>query len=94
MKKNLELKMYVEGEAASSVTALNNLRSIIDNGRLTDQCELHIVDVLKDYRTALKDEVMVTPTLVRTLPLPEKRVIGDLSNREKVMSALGLVPVE
>jgi len=82
-------RLYVAGHGPNSIRAISNLRRLLDsefNGLYT----LQIIDALKNPQLAEEGRILATPTLVRVLPPPEKRVIGDLSDREKVISALGL----
>ena len=82
-------RLYVAGHGPNSIRAISNLRRLLDsefNGLHT----LQIIDVLKNPELAEVDRILATPTLIRVMPPPEKRVIGDLRDREKVISGLGL----
>jgi circadian clock protein KaiB len=63
------------------------LRRLIDD-LLSGSCELDIIDVLENPQVAEDDKILATPTLVKELPLPQRRIIGDLSDKEKVMMGL------
>jgi circadian clock protein KaiB len=83
------LSLFVTGRTPSSERAVVNLRRICDN-RINGQCEIRIVDVLENPRKAEEMRILATPTLIREVPLPARRVIGDLSDMEKVFAALDL----
>jgi len=76
------LALFITGRSPRSLRAMANLRSLCDH--LGDKCELTIVDVLEQPRAAADERIMATPTVIRRRPLPPRRVIGDLSDREKV----------
>jgi len=82
------LKLYVAGQSVRSQRAMANLRDICD--RLAQKCELTIVDVLELPQLAEDDRILATPTVIRQRPLPVRRVIGDLSDPEKLVQWLNL----
>jgi circadian clock protein KaiB len=82
-------RLYITGNAPNSARARSNLAAIADE-RLAGRHVIEEVDVLKEPGRALADNILVTPTLVRLKPAPECRIIGNLSEREKVVSTLGL----
>jgi circadian clock protein KaiB len=82
------LALYITGQSAQSQLAVANLRSLCDH--LGDSCELTIVDVLERPQAAEDERILATPTLIRRRPLPPRRVIGDLSDRDKVSTWLDL----
>jgi len=83
------LKLYVAGDAPNSIRARNNLEAIRrDYPQYNIQVE--VIDVLREPLRSLADDVLVTPTLIRALPEPACRIIGDLSDRERVLLSLGL----
>ncbi len=85
------LRLYVAGNGAKTKTAIENVRRICEE-RLRDRFDLEIVD-LHQHPTAVTDDlVLATPTLVRRLPAPLRTVVGDLSETEKVLVGLALVP--
>jgi circadian clock protein KaiB len=88
---NYVLKLFVAGTTARSSRAVANLRRLSDE-MLRDQCEISVVDVLEQPNIADEQRVLVTPTLVRELPLPSRRVVGDLSDLDQVMAGLDLHP--
>ena len=82
-------KLYVAGHGRNSMSAISSLKRLLER-ELKRQYELKIVDVLEDPRLAEEDRILATPTLIRVLPFPSRRVIGDLSNRDKVLIGLDL----
>ena len=82
------LTLYVTGQSVRSQRAVANLRGLCD--RLRGRCELTIVDVLERPQLAEDERILATPTVVRQQPLPLRRVIGDLSDPEKVVLWLDL----
>ncbi len=85
----LSLRLYVAGDGPNSVEARANLATILEDNPET-RYELEVVDFLKEPQRALKDGVIVTPTLVRVAPPPARKVIGTLRERVMVLSALGI----
>jgi len=83
------LKLYVTGYTPNSRRAIDNIREICD-AELGNQYQLEIIDVLEHPQLAEDERIIATPTLVRKLPPPLRRVIGDLSNKEKVLLGLSL----
>ncbi|MDA8126701.1 MAG: circadian clock protein KaiB [Deltaproteobacteria bacterium] len=83
------LKLYVAGNEQNSRLAKENLARICDE-YLKDRCRIEEVDVLTDFAAALKDRVFVTPTLILAAPGPQSTIVGNLSDKEKVVSALRL----
>lgn len=84
MTKKYLLKLYVLGETENSKRAIRNLEEIFTD-KLNDLYELRIIDVLKNPQLAEDDKILATPTLVKVLPDPVRRIIGDLSEKEKVL---------
>lgn len=85
------LKLYVAGESVRSSAAIANLRRICEHD-LQGRYELEIIDVFESPDQAEDARILATPTLVKALPPPLRRVIGDLSDKEKVLLGLELVP--
>lgn len=83
------LRLYVSGRTAHSLRAIANLNSICD-GDLRGRCEVDIVDVTDDPRSAEADGIFATPMLLRVSPLPARRIVGDLGDRTRVLSCLGV----
>jgi circadian clock protein KaiB len=84
------LKLYVTGETANSIRAIANLKKILSE-EFKGVYELRIIDVIKNPQLAEDDKILATPMLSRVLPLPVKRLIGDLSEKDKVLLGLDLV---
>jgi circadian clock protein KaiB len=81
------LKLYVTGTSPRAEVAIANLRRICEQ-ELRDQYALEIIDVLEHPEVAEDDKILATPTLIKQLPPPLRRVIGDLSDKEKVLLGL------
>ena len=84
-----ELRLYVAGQTARSLAAFANLKSICDE-HLKGQYQIEVVDLLRNPQLAKGDQILALPTLVRKLPPPVKKIIGDLSNTERVLVGLNL----
>lgn len=87
-----ELRLYVAGLTAKSMTALANLKKICE-AHLDGRYRIEVIDLLKQPQLARGDQILATPTLVRKLPPPVKKIIGDLSNAERVLVGLDLRPI-
>jgi circadian clock protein KaiB len=85
------LKLYVTGKSAKSEAAIANLRRICDE-ELGGKYELQVIDVLEQPQVAEDDKILATPTLIKRLPPPLRRVIGDLSDKHKVLLGLEVRP--
>lgn len=88
---NFLLKLYVTGSSPRAEQAIANLKRICDED-LHGDYELEIIDVLKQPELAESDRVLATPTLIKQLPPPLRRVIGDLSDKDKVLLGLEVRP--
>jgi circadian clock protein KaiB len=82
-----ELRLYVAGQTPKSLTALANLRKIC-NEYLDGRFELNVIDLVKTPQLAQGDQILAIPTLVRNLPQPLRKIIGDLSDTERVLAGL------
>ncbi len=87
--KAYELRLYVAGQTPKSLAAFANLKKICED-HLAGQYHIEIIDLLKDPQLASGDQILAIPTLVRKLPEPIKKIIGDLSNTERVLIGLDL----
>ena len=87
------LRLYVAGQTPKSVTALGNLKRLCET-HLAGRYKIEIVDLLKNPRLAAGDQILAVPTLVRKLPVPIKKIIGDLSNEERVLVGLDVQPAD
>jgi circadian clock protein KaiB len=85
------LKLYVTGKTPKAEVAIANLRRICDE-ELQGKYELQIIDVLEHPQAAEDDKILATPTLIKRLPPPLRRVIGDLSDKHKVLLGLEVRP--
>jgi circadian clock protein KaiB len=85
------LRLYVAGQTAKSLSALSNLQAICEE-HLKDKYRIEVVDLLKNPQLAGGDQILAIPTLVRRLPTPLKKIIGDLSQTERVLVGLDLRP--
>ena len=83
------LRLYVAGQTPKSVLAFRNLQQICEE-HLQGRYEIEIIDLLENPQLAAGDQILAVPTLVRRLPEPIKRIIGDLSNTERVLVGLDL----
>ena len=83
------LRLYIAGQTPRSVAALANLKKICEE-HLAGRYKLQVVDLLENPQLARGDQILAIPTLVRKLPLPMRRIIGDLSNTERVLVGLDL----
>ncbi len=84
------LKLYVAGQTPKSLTAFANLKKICQE-HLNGKYRIEVVDLLENPRLARNDQIVAIPTLVRQLPSPIRKIIGDLSNTERVLVGLNLV---
>lgn len=84
-----ELRLYVAGETPRSVAALNNLKRICEE-HLKGRYRIEVIDLLVNPQLARGDQILAIPTLVRKLPAPVRRIIGDLSQTERVLVGLDL----
>jgi circadian clock protein KaiB len=85
------LRLYVAGQTAKSMAAIANLKRVCET-HLAGRYEIETIDLLKTPQLAAGDQNLAIPTLVRRLPTPLKRIIGDLSNTEKVLVGLDIRP--
>ncbi len=94
--KNLEeswqLRLYVAGQTAKSIAAFANLKRICEE-HLEGRYRIEVIDLTKNPALAKGDQILALPTLVRKLPEPVKKIIGDLSNTERVLVGLDIKPL-
>lgn len=83
------LRLYVAGRSARSASALRNLEAVCEE-HLAGRYKIEVVDLLKQPQLARGDQIVALPTLVRRLPPPMKKIIGDLSNQERLLVGLDL----
>ncbi len=92
-QKEWELRLYVAGQTPKSIAAFENLKRICEE-HLAGQYRIEIVDLVKNPQLAKGDQIVAIPTLVRKLPPPIRKIIGDLSNTDRVLVGLNLRPVK
>jgi len=85
------LRLYVAGQTPRSARAMSNLRKICEE-HLAGRYSIEVIDLLQNPQLARGDQILAIPTLVRRLPKPIKKIIGDLSNSERVLIGLDLRP--
>jgi circadian clock protein KaiB len=83
--------LYVAGQTPKSIVALANLRRICDE-YMSGQYRIEVIDLMENPQLARRDQIVAIPTLIRELPSPLKRIIGDLSNTERVLIGLDVAP--
>ena len=86
-----ELRLYVAGKTAKSTAALTNLRRYCEE-HVPNQYKIEVIDLLLHPQLAESDQIMAIPTLVKKIPEPIRKIIGDLSNEEKVLVGLNIIP--
>ena len=89
--KTWELRLYVAGQTSKSMAAFSNLKKLCEE-HLQGQYRIEVIDLLENPALAKGDQIFAIPTLVRKLPEPIKKIIGDLSNKERVLVGLNLIP--
>lgn len=86
----IQLKLYVTGHTSRSISAIANIREMCAK-EFGEDFELEIIDVLDYPELAEKERILATPTLIKTIPPPIRRLIGDLTEREKVLHHLEII---
>src|SRR5215216_3064722 len=92
LKAEFQLRLYVAGQTPKSAAALANLKRICET-HLAGRYEIEVVDLLVNPKLAAGDQILAVPTLVRKLPEPIRKIIGDLSNEERVLVGLDVQPI-
>ena len=87
MKK---IRLYVIGKTPRSVKAIEDLKTILED-EFKDQYSLEVLDIFENPGLAEEDKILATPTVIKLLPLPIRKIVGDLSDREKVLLGLDLI---
>lgn len=85
------LRLYVAGQTPKALTAFSNLKKICED-QLNDTYSIEVIDLLLNPQLGVEDQIFALPTLVRKLPVPVRKIIGDLSNTERVLVGLDLMP--
>jgi circadian clock protein KaiB len=88
-----ELRLYIAGKTPKSVSALNNLTRYCEE-HLQGKYKIEVIDLLLQPQLAEGDQIFAVPTLVRKVPVPIRKIIGDLSNEEKVLVGLNIRPLK
>jgi circadian clock protein KaiB len=86
-----ELRLYVAGQTPKSLAAFANLKKICET-HLRGKYRIEVIDLLANPERARADQIVAIPTLIRKLPPPVKRIIGDLSNHDRALVGMALVP--
>lgn len=87
-----QLRLYVAGQTPKSLAALDNLKRVCET-HLSGRYEIEVIDLLVNPRLAVGDQILAVPTLVRKFPEPIRKIIGDLSNEERVLVGLNVQPL-
>ena len=90
MKK---IRLYVIGKTPRSAKAIEDLKTILED-KFKDQYSLEVVDIFENPGLAEEDKILATPTVIKILPAPIRKIVGDLSDREKVLLGLDLITKE
>src|SRR6187431_3362529 len=90
--KEYQLRLYVAGYTSKARAALDNLSKICET-HLEGRYSIEVIDLLKDPQLAAGDQILAVPTLVRKVPQPLRKIIGDLSDKERVLVGLNIRPV-
>ena len=85
------LRLYVAGQTPKAITAFTNLKKICEE-KLDGKFSIEVIDLLINPQLGAEDQILALPTLVRKLPVPVRKIIGDLSNTERVLVGLDLLP--
>jgi circadian clock protein KaiB len=88
-----QLRLYVAGQTKKSIAAFANLKQICET-HLAGRYEIEVIDLIETPTLAANDQILAIPTLVRKLPSPLKKIIGDLSNEERVLVGLDIKPLD
>ena len=91
-KENFELRLYIAGQTPKSILALSNITRYCEE-HLEGKYSIEVIDLLKNPQLAEGDQIFAIPTLVRTFPEPLRKIIGDLSNEERVLVGLNIRPI-
>jgi len=83
------LKLFISGASPNSLKAINNLKAVCET-HLKANYKLEIIDVYQDFGSAQREQIVALPLLIKKIPLPERKLIGDLSNKKKVLNGLGI----
>lgn len=92
VKISIKLRLFVNNDSPAATRALENLKAVCEDPDVARDYDIHVelIDVNDSPRSAEEDKILVTPTLLKKLPLPVKRVVGDLSNEEDIFVTLDI----
>ncbi len=88
-KDHFVLKLYVSGSTCSSINAIKNIKNICEEN-LQNRYDLEVIDLYQNPKLASGEQIIAAPTLIKKLPLPLRRIIGNLSSKEKVLVGLDI----
>ncbi len=91
LNREFDLRLYVAGSTPKSVTALRNLEQLCEE-RLAGRYHIEVIDLMKKPHLAQADQILAVPTLVRKAPAPSRRIVGNLSDGQRVLTSLDLRP--
>lgn len=89
LEEKLILQLYVSGMSPKSMRAIENIKQLCDE-HLKDAFELEIIDIYKNPEVAKAEQIVFSPSLIKSMPLPRKTLVGNFSDTEKVIKALGI----
>jgi circadian clock protein KaiB len=89
----VKLRLYVAGQTPKSLAALSNLKKICDD-HLKGRYRIEVIDLVKNPQLAQSDQILAIPTLVKKLPVPIRKIIGDLSNTDRVLLGLDIADID
>ena len=92
IEESWQLRLYVAGQTPNSIAAFANLKRICEE-HLEGKYQIEVIDLMVNPQLAMGDQILALPTLVRKLPEPIKKIIGDLSNTERVLVGLDIKPL-
>ena len=87
------LSLFVTGSTPKSLRAIQNIRALCEE-RLQGRYELKVIDIYQNPEQITSEQIVVTPTLIKKLPLPLRQLIGDLSNKDRLLSGLNIIPTK
>jgi circadian clock protein KaiB len=90
-KEKYVLRLYVTGMAPKSLRAVENIRKICEEN-LQGRCELEVIDIYQQPEYAKSEEILAVPMLIKKLPLPLRKFVGDMSDKERILVGLDLLP--
>jgi circadian clock protein KaiB len=90
-EEHYTLRLYISGTTIQSVTALQNIKKICEE-HLQGRYELEVIDIYQQTEAVISENIVAVPTLIKKLPLPLQKMIGNLSNTEKVLIGLNVMP--